>query len=177
MNPAARLVFGLFAIASFSSGLRAQPCSTFDVASIKPNTSGVGGGYPELAPGGKRFTARNLLMLEIMVSAYDVSPLQISGIPDAFPQERYDIDATCEQPMTKEQFPHLLQVLLAERFHSSIHRELKEQPIYALVPGKGGPRLHETSHNDVKPGLRQSGNTFTFTNADMSLLQIGRAHV
>ena len=170
MNPAARLVFGLFAIASFSSGLRAQPCSTFDVASIKPNTSGVGGGYPELAPGGKRFTARNLLMLEIMVSAYDVSPLQISGIPSAFFQERYDIDATCEQPMTKEQLPHLLQVLLAERFHLSIHRELKEQPVYALALAKGGPRLHETSHEGGKPDLRQSGYSFTFTNAEMSNL-------
>jgi uncharacterized protein (TIGR03435 family) len=170
MNPAARLVFGLFAIASFISGLRAQPCSTFDVASIKPNTSGVGGGYPELAPGGRRFTATNQLMLELIVSAYDVSPLQISGIPSAFFRERYDIDATCEQPMTKEQLPHLLQVLLAERFHLSIHRELKEQPVYTLALSKRGPRLHETSHEGGKPDLRQSGYSFTFTNADMSNL-------
>jgi uncharacterized protein (TIGR03435 family) len=170
MVRAANLVISLLSIASFTSALRAQPCSRFDVASIKVNTSGVEGGPPELASGGRRFTATNQLMVMLLMAAYDVSPLQISGIPDAFSQERYDIDATCEQPMTKEQFPHLLQVLLAERFHSSIHRELKEQPIYALVPGKGGPRLHETSHNDVKPGLRQSGNTFTFTNADMSLL-------
>jgi len=170
MNPAARLVFGLLAIASFSSGLRAQPCGKFDVASIKLNTSGVGGGYPELAPGGRRFIATNQLMVQLIMSAYDVSPLQISGIPSAFFQERYDIEATCEQPMTKGQLPQLLQVLLAERFHLSIHRELKEQPVYALVLGKGAPRLHETSHVGGKPGLRQSGYSFTFTNADMSNL-------
>lgn len=170
MTTAARLVFGLLAIASFSSGLIAQPCRTFDVASIKLNTSAVGGGYPELAPGSRRFTATNQLMIELIMSAYDVSPLQISGIPSAFFQERYDIDATCEQPIMKEQLPHLLQLLLAERFHLSIHRELKEQSVYALILGKDGPRLHETSHKGDKPNLRQSGYSFTFTNAAMSNL-------
>ena len=72
--------------------------------------------------------------------------------------------------MTKEQLPHLLQVLLAERFHLSIHRELKEQPVYTLALSKRGPRLHETSHEGGKPDLRQSGYSFTFTNADMSNL-------
>lgn len=170
MTPAARLVFGLLAIASFSSGLRAQPCGTFDVASIKLNASGIGGGYPELAPGGKRFTATNQLMVELIMSAYDVSPLQISGIPSTFSQKRYDIDATCEQPIMKEQLPHLLQVLLEERFHLSIHRELREQPVYALILRKGGPRLHETLHEGNRPDLRQSGYSFTFTNAAMSNL-------
>ena len=170
MTPAARLVFGLLAIASCSNTLRAQPCSTFDVASIKLNTSGIGGGYPQLAPGGRRFTATNQLMLELIMSAWDVSPPQVSGIPSTFFLERYDIGAACEEPVTKEQLPHLLQVLLAERFHLSVHRELREQPVYALVAGKGGPRLHETSHEGGKPGLRQSGYSFTFTSAEMSNL-------
>jgi uncharacterized protein (TIGR03435 family) len=170
MTPAARLVFGLFAIASTSGGLSAQACSTFDVASIKPNTSGAGGGYPELGSGSRRFTATNQLMIELIMSAYEVPPRQILGIPSAFFQERYDVYATCEQPITKEQLPHLLQLLLAERFHLSIHRESKEQTIYALVPEKSGPRLYETSHEGGRPTLRQSGYSFSFTSADMSKL-------
>src|SRR5580658_1358996 len=98
MAPAARLALGLLAIASFGSGLKAQSCSAFDVASIRLNTSGIGGGYPELAPGGRRFTAENQLILELVMFAWDVSPLQISGIPSAFFRERYDIEAACEQP-------------------------------------------------------------------------------
>ena len=43
MTPAARLVVGLLAIASFGGEIRAQPCDKFDVASIKLNTSGGGG--------------------------------------------------------------------------------------------------------------------------------------
>jgi uncharacterized protein (TIGR03435 family) len=170
MLPAARLVFGLLAIASFNRELKAQSCSKFDVASIKPNTSGVGGGYPELAPGGRRFTAPSQHIVELFMFAFDVSPLQISGIPSVVSQERYDVEATCEQPMTKEQLPHMLQVLLAERFHLAVHRELKQQPVYALIPGKGGPKLQESSNEGVKPTFRQKGNSFTFTNAPMSML-------
>ena len=171
MIRAARLVVCLFAIASFSGGLEAQSCSTFDVASVKLNTSGVEARYPpELAPGGRRLTATNQFIVELLMVAYDVSPLQISGIPSAFSGERYDIEATCEQPMAKEQLPHMLQVLLAERFHLSIHRELKEQPVYALILGKSGPKLHEASQVGGKWGLRQSGHSFTFTNAEMSNL-------
>jgi uncharacterized protein (TIGR03435 family) len=170
MTPAARLVFGLLAIVSATGGLSAQACSKFDVASIKVNSSGAGGGYPELAPGSRRFTATNQLMIELIMSAYDVPPRQISGIPSAFFQERYDVYATCEQPITKEQLPHLLQLLLAERFHLSIHRESKEESVYALVLGKAGPKLHATSREVGKPTLRQSGYSFTFTSAEVSKL-------
>ena len=170
MIRAARLVFCLLAVAPFSSGFEAPSCRAFDVASVKLNVSGVGGGHPELAPGGRRFIATNQLIVELIMSAYDVSPLQISGIPIAFSRERYDIEATCEQPMTKEQLPHMLQALLAERFHLSIHREPKKQPVYVLILGKRGPKLHEGSHEGGKPGLRQNGYSFTFTEAAMSNL-------
>jgi uncharacterized protein (TIGR03435 family) len=102
--------------------------------------------------------------------AYDISPLQVSGVPNAFFQERYDIEATCEEPMTKELLPHLLRSLLEERFHLSIHRELKEQPVYALIVGKGGSKLRETTRESEQPGLRQVGHSFTFTNARMANL-------
>ena len=170
MIRAARLVLCLLAIASFTGGLQAQSCSTFDVASIKLNTSSPGerAQNPELAPGGRRFIAINRYVVELFMFAYDVSPRQILGIPSAFSGERYDIEATCEQPMAKEQLPRMLQALLAERFHLSIHRELKEQPVYALILGKGGPKLHEASQAGGKLGLRQSDYSFTFTNAAMS---------
>ena len=81
----ARLVFGLFAVAFFGSQLSAQACSTFEAASIRLTTAGLGDRYPaELAPGGRRFTATGEFMIELLMSAYEVSPLQISGIPSAF---------------------------------------------------------------------------------------------
>jgi len=167
----ARLVFSLFAVAFFGSQLSAQACSTFEAASIRPTTAGLRDRHPaELAPGGKRLTATGEFMIELLMSAYDVSPLQISGIPSAFSQERYDINGTCERPMMKEQIPHLLQELLAERFHLAVHRELKEQPVFALVLGKGAPKLHDSCKEGGKAAFTQRDYRFTFTNAGMSVL-------
>jgi len=171
MTCAARLVLVLTAIASFSAGLKAQPCGKFDVTSIKLNAGAAGGGeLPEVAPGGRRLTARNQFLIELIMLAYDVSPLQISGIPSAVSQQRYDIDATCEQPMTQEQMPRLLQELLADRFHLAVHRELREEPVFALVLAKGGPKFHESSQQGGNPGFRQTGYRFAFSNARMSTL-------
>ena len=72
MTSVARLRGGLLAMALLGTGLAAQSCDKFEVASIKLNTSGVGGGYPELATGGRRFTASNQLMLELIMFSYDV---------------------------------------------------------------------------------------------------------
>ena len=170
MTPASRFAVGLLATASFGAEIRAQPCDKLDVASIKVNTNGGGGSYPELAPGGKRLIATNQYLMALLMFAYDVSPLQVSGIPSAFFQERYNIEATCEEPMKKDQLPHLLRSLLEERFHLVIHRELKEQPVFALIVGKGGSKLRETTHEGEQPGLRQVGHSFTFTNAKMTNL-------
>jgi uncharacterized protein (TIGR03435 family) len=111
-------------------------------------------------------------MMALFMIAYEVSPLQVSGVPSAFFGKRYDIEATCEEPITKEQLPRLLRSLMEERFHLSVHREVKELPVYALVVGSGGSRLRETTHETEKPGFRQTGHSFTFTNATMETLLI-----
>src|SRR5262249_8600451 len=94
----------------------------FDAASVKVNVMGSRG-YPGLAPGGKRFTATNLPLTALVMLAYDTTPRQISGVPRFLDQEGYDIEATCERPMTKVQALRMLQTLLAERFKLTLHRE------------------------------------------------------
>ena len=167
MIRAAKLVLCLLAVGPFGGVLKAQSCRAFDVASVKRNVSGAGGGHPDLAPGRRRFIATNQLMVELIMPAYEVSPLQISGIPAAFSRERYDIDAQCEQPVTKEQIPDLLQALLAERFHLSVHRERKEQLVYVLIPRNRALKLQESSQEEGRPVLKQNGHSFTFLNAAM----------
>jgi len=169
MTPAARLVVSLVAVASFGDAIRAQPCDRFDVASIKVNTNGGGGSYPELGPGGRRVVATNQYLMALLMFAYDVSPCRSRVFPAPFSRKvryRGDVRRAHDEGAT----PSSASSLLEERFNLSIHRELKEQPVYALIVGKGGSRLRETTHGSDQPGFTQVGHSFTFTNATIANL-------
>ena len=45
----------------------------------------------------------------------------------------------------------MLQVLLANRFQLTVHRETKELTSYTLVIAKGGPKLQEAKPGDTYP--------------------------
>lgn len=156
----------------FALRIEGQQALAFDAASVKLNTSG-GNGYPGVAPGGKRFTATNLPMTALIMLAYDVTPAQISGVPSALDKVGYDIEATCDHPMTKEGGGRMLQTLLADRFKLVVHREEREQPIYALIIAKGGPKLHESSASKSgPPEIKRNGSAFVFGRRPMSSLAL-----
>ena len=77
-----------------------------------------------------------------MAGLYKVELYQISG-PDWITTSRFDVQATLPAGATKAQIPEMLQALLADRFGLTLHREPKEQSVYALLIGKGGPKLKE----------------------------------
>jgi uncharacterized protein (TIGR03435 family) len=103
---------------------------------------------------------------ELIVTAYDVKPFQISGGPDFLNDAsvRWDIVAKMPDGATTDQAPKMLQALLAERFKLALHRETKELPVMALVVAGGGPKLQEVPADSLqdfdpssplKPGERQ----------------------
>lgn len=73
-------------------------------------------------------------------TAYRVKDFQVQG-PDWIASARFDITAKLPAGSSKDQIPEMLQDLLAERFKLALHRDTKEHAIYALVAGKGGPKL------------------------------------
>jgi uncharacterized protein (TIGR03435 family) len=164
-------------LASIAIGLlnapagRAQSQESFDVASVKLNKTGGRGGYPGLALGGQRFTATNLPLLALIMLAYNVPTRQISGVPSSFNTEGYDIEAKSDRPLKQEQALGMLRTLLAERFKLTLHRETREQPIYALVVGKGGSKLHE-SPEESTPDAQKTGRGFVYKSTSMSVLSL-----
>lgn len=62
--------------------------------------------------------------------------------PDWTAQTRVVIQALMPEGATKDQLPEMLKALLAERFHLVTHRTALEEPVYALVPAKNGPKLN-----------------------------------
>jgi len=130
-------------------GQSADSKPEFEVASIKPSAplrdrpvftrsnGGPGTDYPT------RITIENYLLRSLISQAYQVEFAQVSG-PDWLTTEKFDIAAKVPAGATKKQVPVMLQNLLAERFHLTIHREKKEGPVYDLVVAKNGPKFKES---------------------------------
>ena len=172
MSTGSKLMFSAMAIALAGAPLsRAQEQEAFDVASVKLNKTGGRGGYPGLAPGGQRFTATNLPLMALIMLAYSVTPNQITGVPKIFDGEGYDIEAKCDRPLKREQALRMLQTLLADRFKLTLHRESKEQPVYVLVVGKGGPKLHESPEGDAQDRQR-TARGFAYRSTPVSVLAL-----
>jgi uncharacterized protein (TIGR03435 family) len=93
---------------------------------------------------GSRVDIRFMSLYTLMVTAYRIKTYQLSG-PDWMRSQRFDIAAKIPDGVSKNRVPEMLQALLAERFKLSIHRENKEQAVYALVVGKNGSKLHEST--------------------------------
>ena len=130
----------------------------YEVASIKPNKSGDNRSRIMFSPDGLSATGGTLQML--IMSAYEISPHQISGAPSWLDSERYDIEAKMDSSTADElrkmsederkvARQHMLQALLADRLKLTIHRESKELPVYALVVAKDGPKFQEAKPGDT----------------------------
>ena len=61
--------------------------------------------------------------------------------------ERFDISAKLPEGTSRDQVPAMLQNLLRARFNLAVHREYREEPVYALVAAKGGPKLQPVSQS------------------------------
>jgi uncharacterized protein (TIGR03435 family) len=126
---------------------------TFEVASIRVRQLPLRtiAGYKASGP---RIEYEAWPIRMLVPEAYGLKPYEVAFTtpPPASETDYYDIVAKAEgdAPRTRAEFRPLLQKLLAERFHLEFHREGRELPVYALVIGKGGPKL-KTSDTETPP--------------------------
>jgi len=97
---------------------------------------------------GSRLTLEGYNLRLLVMEAYGLKSYQIS-IPASISQQDvyYDIVATAEDENTptRSEFREMLQGMLADRFQLKVHSEKRQLPVYALVVGKGGPKLNPPS--------------------------------
>ncbi len=128
---------------------------SFEVASIKPLPSiqtmmaDIQSGKLRPAMLGTRVDGARVdigvvTLSGMLASAYKLKPYQIVG-PDWLGSQLFEIHATIPEGVSKDQLPEMLQSLLEERFKLAVHHENREQPAYALVVSKGGPKLKEAA--------------------------------
>ena len=119
------------------------PSPTFDVTSVKPNTSGATGGRSSCCDGGG-YTGTNVTVRRVMGLAYMPTP-EIVGGPSWIYTDLFDIQGRTARRHDRPEVQLMLRALLADRFKLRVHRETREMPAYALVlartDGQVGPQL------------------------------------
>jgi uncharacterized protein (TIGR03435 family) len=135
----------LFAFATASvHAQRAEQTLEFEVATVRK--SPPPGTDNSVTAGVKldRAQARigMLTLRDYIGIAYRVKTNLING-PEWMATERFDINAKFPPGATADQFPAMMQSLLASRFGLKFHREPKEVPAYALILGKPPLKLKE----------------------------------
>jgi len=107
------------------------------------------------------FTAENISMWELIRLAYRVEDYQVSGAPDWFSSELYDVDAKAEKSAIDEmqnlgndqrelENRRMLQTLLKDHFKLTLRQVTKDLPVYSLFVADAG-KLHE-AQGDCAPG-------------------------
>lgn len=142
---------GIPAALLFAGSLLAQAPAAgpvFEVSSIKP--------APPLDPAkvmagqmhaGMKVDAGHVdigyfALADLIRTAYRIKPYQLAQA-ESLPTQRWDILAKIPDGVSADKVPEMLQALLADRFKLAIHRSNAERSIYALIAGKGGPKLKE----------------------------------
>lgn len=146
---------------------------TFDVATIKPNESGVAN-IQMFRFGQDDFETRNSSLVDLIARAYGVQTKQITGGPEWMSHDRYDIKARpdIEGVPNPTQVRSLVRKLLADRFKLTVHKDKKEMSAYVLTVVKTGSKLKGTEFNG--PGMsfgfvpKPTGLTLLMRNGTMS---------
>jgi len=118
----------------------ASETASFEVASVKPNTSRISNAVPP-SRGNGSYSASNVALKSVIANAYEVRIFQIEGGPDWLTSERFDIIARGREGTPDRLRPAMLRTLLAERFKLVAHFETREQQVYSLTVLRGDGRL------------------------------------
>jgi uncharacterized protein (TIGR03435 family) len=157
----------LLAAAGFFALFLAAAPPAFEVASVRPADPGEAGpgDIPrnmDNSPG--HFIMRNVPLRFCLEWAYDLKDYEISGPDWIRAENRYDIVANAPGASSDNDMRLMLQTLLTERFQLKLHRETKSLDIYALLPGKGAPKVKEATADEqtsLGPGARPNEAKFT----------------
>jgi uncharacterized protein (TIGR03435 family) len=108
-----------------------EKSQTFDVASVRLSAASQGPTRMETPPG--RFHAVSVPLRLLIIAAYGIKDYQLTGAPAWIDTTRLDVEATAERDPDLTSFRAMLQSLLADRFHLTVHRDTRTLPLYELT--------------------------------------------
>jgi uncharacterized protein (TIGR03435 family) len=132
------------------------PTLTFDVASVRETIRSGQVDMGIVNPPHKSAFSANSVSLHILIQlAYDFGAFQIAGGPDWMDNRYFTVQAKSD-PSVDEQLAklsnddgrqeklHMLQAMLADRFHLRAHWETRQQSAYTMTIAKGGLKMQPT---------------------------------
>jgi uncharacterized protein (TIGR03435 family) len=136
---------------------------TFDVASIRQNTSLTTGGGGGPRPGGS-YVMRNMTVRGLIGIAYGGLPAsRVLGGPEWLNVDRYDINARSKPDPTPDEAGQMLQALLRDRFSLAVQLQKRELPVYELTFLRSdrqlGPNLCVAKVDCKDPQAAKAANT------------------
>lgn len=156
MRNIAAAVFVFAAGLATASAQQAKAPLSFEVASIKvappldPQKLISGQQRVGMKVDAARVDIESVSLTDLVNMAFKVTRSRVSGAAWSGPDnpmtaQRFSVHATIPAGATKDDVPEMLQSMLVERFKLAYHREQKEQPIFALIVGKNGPKLQPSA--------------------------------
>lgn len=126
----------------------AQETPSFEVASIKPNTSGSYESSLDRSRGTLTFT--NVSLRECVAYAFGIPTGRDQDLetPAWMNDAKFDISAKLPEETPRDRARAMMRTLLADRFHLQTHTETKRVPAYVLSVAKGGPKLKRNTESD-----------------------------
>jgi uncharacterized protein (TIGR03435 family) len=120
---------------------------TFEVVSIKPNTSGARDTTLRPDPSGRLVAINTTTRMLLRVafddkSVYGALPdFRLVGGPDWLATDRLDIQAQPERPIRPENLSSAVLAMLEDRFRLKAHREQRQLPVYELTLANGQSKM------------------------------------
>lgn len=122
---------------------------------------------------------KNMPLLNLLQSAFDVPKDMIFGLPDWAKHERLDIEAKTLDPdvaglrdLTAEQRRAMLQALFVDRLGLKWHYETRVLTTYDLVVANGGSKLKPTAATGHNGGVSVNDTRFRLTNVPVASLAV-----
>lgn len=147
------LAASLIALGALCPALCQTPAPAFEVASVRPAEGRLGIALKTFP---SRLSATNCTLKQLIYAAYTMEAWQITGGPAWLDSDRFDVEAKTAEDLSRDpdrvqtvgprsfaprKMMLMLQTLLAERFSIKVHRETRQDNVFALVVARGGPKL------------------------------------
>lgn len=151
---------GMFFGTARAAGPEFEVASIKSAAELSPDSFRSGKIHLGTTMDGARVDIGGAPLTTLIQQAFRVKLFQVDA-PAWAGESRWDILAKIPDGVSQEQVPEMLQALLADRFKLVVHRETKEEPVYALVEGKSGLKLKaavpEPAGADAPAGSQTTG--------------------